>query len=97
MAPGAFEWLGAGFGVLGSGLLALARPAVVRAGWLCFLAANIAMGAFAVRVDATGLLVQQMGFMATTVFGLYRTWWCAVRENAETGADSEPGRRDSLV
>lgn len=68
-----FEWTGSIFGLLGAFLLAINSPRLSRYGWVAFLAANIAMIAFAVRIQADGLLLQQIGFTLTSVIGLYRT------------------------
>lgn len=67
----AFEWSGALFGLLGSFLLAT-HSAWSRYGWLAFLAANLAMTVFAIAINAYGLLVQQVGFTATTLLGMHR-------------------------
>lgn len=67
----AAEWSGAFFGLLGSFLLAT-HSSVSRYGWLAYLLANLAMLAFAATISAYGLLVQQVGFTATTVLGMYR-------------------------
>ena len=77
----AFEWSGALFGLLGSFLLAT-HSRWSRYGWLAYLAANLAMGTFAATIGAYGLLVQQLGFTATTVLGLYRTGWVGRRSSA---------------
>lgn len=67
-----FEWAGTILGLLGALLLAT-NSKVSRYGWLAFLGANIAMIAFALGIGAYGLLVQQIGFTATSCLGLYRT------------------------
>lgn len=71
MSAQAFEWTGSLLGLLGAFLLAT-NTRVSRYGWLAFLAANLAMIAFAMSIGATGLLVQQLGFMGTSCLGLYR-------------------------
>ena len=48
-------------------------PPISRYGWLAFLGANVAMTAFAMTIGAYGLLVQQLGFTATTLLGLRRS------------------------
>jgi len=58
-------------GLLGSFLLAT-HTQVSRYGWLAFLIANIAMIGFAFMGSHYGLLTQQLGFMATTLLGVYR-------------------------
>lgn len=72
MAVIAFEWIGALLGLLGAFLLAT-HSHVSRYGWLAFLGANVAMTAFAVTIGAYGLLLQQLGFTATTLLGLRRS------------------------
>lgn len=67
-----FEWAGTILGLLGALLLAT-NSKVSRYGWLAFLGENIAMIAFALGIGAYGLLVQQIGFTATSCLGLYRT------------------------
>ena len=67
-----FEWSGATLGLLGAFLLAT-NTRFSRHGWIAFLCANIAMIAFALRIHADGLLLQQLGFTATSLLGLYRT------------------------
>jgi hypothetical protein len=66
-----FEWSGSLFGLLGALLLA-SNSRASKYGWVAFLAANCAMIAFAVAIDARGLLLQQIGFMATSLLGIYR-------------------------
>ena len=51
--------------------------------WLAFLAANLAMIGFAVGIHRYGLLVQQVGFMATSLLGIYRAWRCAPKRHNE--------------
>ena len=68
-----FEWAGALFGLAGSFLLAT-NSRVSRYGWLAFLVANVTMAAFALLIERNGLLMQQVGFTATTLLGLYRCW-----------------------
>ena len=67
-----FEWSGTFLGLLGAFLLAT-NTRFSRYGWIAFFGANIAMIAFAFRIHADGLRLQQLGFMATSVLGLYRT------------------------
>ena len=65
------EWTGSLSGLLGAFLLAT-QSRVSRYGWLAFLSANVAMIAFALGIGRYGLLVQQIGFMATSLLGIYR-------------------------
>lgn len=77
----AFEWAGSILGLLGAFLLAT-HTRLSRYGWLAFFAANLAMIAFALGIDRYGLLVQQIGFMGTSVLGLYRAGFLLVRKEA---------------
>ncbi len=70
----ALEWTGCVLGLLGAFLLAT-NTSVSRWGWVSFLLANFAVIAFARRIQANGLLVQQLGFFATSALGLYRAFW----------------------
>ena len=70
----ALEWSGCVLGLLGAFLLAT-NTGVSRWGWVLFLLANFAVIAFARRIRANGLLVQQLGFFATSSLGLYRAFW----------------------
>lgn len=67
-----FEWAGSLLGLLGAFLLAT-HSRVSRYGWVAFLAANLAMVAFAIGIDRYGLLLQQVGFTATSLLGLRRS------------------------
>lgn len=67
----ASQWMGCAFGILGS--LALARGATVTRVFVFFLASNLFWICFAVLADAPGLLVMQVAFTATSIYGLYRS------------------------
>ncbi len=67
-----FEWSGSILGLLGAFLLAT-NSGLSRYGWLAFLAANVAMIVFAAGIGAHGLLLQQLGFTASSCLGLYRS------------------------
>ncbi len=67
----AFEWTGSLLGLLGALLLAT-HTRLSRFGWVAFFIANVAMIAFAIGISRYGLLLQQVGFMATSLLGLYR-------------------------
>lgn len=67
----ALEWMGAMLGLTGAFLLAT-NSRMSRYGWLAFLAANLLMMAFAALIERNGLLLQQVGFTATSLLGLYR-------------------------
>lgn len=68
-----FEWAGSIIGLLGAFLLALNSRRFSRYGWVAFLVANFAMIAFAFRINADGLQLQQVGFVITSCIGLYQT------------------------
>ena len=68
------EWTGCSLGLLGAFLLAT-NTSVSRYGWIAFLLANFAVIGFAKGIRAHGLLVQQLGFMATSCLGLVRAFW----------------------
>lgn len=65
------EWSGSLCGLTGAFLLAT-HSRLSRYGWVAFLVANIAMVGFAMGIGRYGLLVQQLGFMATSLLGIYR-------------------------
>lgn len=81
-----FEWAGSLFGLLGSYLVAT-QSRMSRYGWVAFLAANISMILFAFGVKHYGLLVQQVGFMGSSMLGLYRAGLVPVlpRCNSQSG------------
>ena len=66
-----FEWAGCALGLIGSILLA-SNTRYSRYGWFAFFFANIAMVGLAMIIERNGLLLQQLGFIATSVLGLYR-------------------------
>ena len=66
------EWGGALIGLFGAALLA-SQVSFSRWGWAAFLLANWFFIAWALRIDAFGLLLQQVGFMLTSLVGLYRS------------------------
>jgi hypothetical protein len=66
-----FEWCGSVLGLLGAFLLAT-HTQFSEYGWIAFFLANLAMIAFAFGIRRYGLLVQQIGFVATSVLALYR-------------------------
>lgn len=68
----ALEWIGSLSGLLGALLLAT-HTRVSQYGWIAFFVANVALIAFSVGIDRYGLLVQQLGFMGTSLLGLYRS------------------------
>ena len=66
-----FEWAGASLGLVGAFLLAT-NTSASKYGWIAFLVANLAMIVFSIQINAWGLFAQQVGFMGTSMFGLYR-------------------------
>ncbi len=67
----AMEWAGCILGLSGSFLLAT-HTSVSPLGWYAYLGANIATGLFAAGTGANGLLIQQLGFTASTLLGIYK-------------------------
>jgi hypothetical protein len=67
----AIEACAALFGLLGAFLLAT-RSDVSAWGWVAFLASNAGWIAFAVARRLWWLLVQQIGFTATSLLGIWR-------------------------
>ena len=70
-----YEWSGSLLGLLGAFLLALNNPRISRFGWIGFILANFAMILFAVSIHRNGLLLQQSGFLFTSLLGVYRSTW----------------------
>lgn len=67
------EWAGCALGLAGAFLLAT-NTAVSKHGWIAFLIANVAMIIFANGIKARGLMLQQLGFLATSALGIYRAF-----------------------
>lgn len=65
------EWSGSLTGLLGAFLLAT-HSQVSRYGWIAFLTANLLMIGFALMIHRYGLLIQQIGFMGTSLMGMHR-------------------------
>lgn len=63
------EWGGSLVGLLGAFLLAT-KSRLSRYGWVAFLVANIVMIVFAYAISRHGLLIQQLGFMGTSLYGM---------------------------
>lgn len=66
------EWGSCVMGLLGALVLAT-NTRISRWGWLAFLLANICSVGFAVGIERYGLLLQQLGFVATSLLGMSRT------------------------
>ncbi len=67
------EWAGSILGLAGSAALATNTP-FSKYGWIAFLMANFAIIGFARGIRANGLLLQQIGFCATSCLGLFRAF-----------------------
>jgi len=65
--------------LLGAFLLAT-HSRFSRFGWIAFLAVNFAMVGFAILIHAHGLLLQQLGFVATSLLGWSRSMMTAHRD-----------------
>lgn len=65
------EWAGCLVALAGAALLAC-NTRFSPIGWAAFLAANVLMICFAWKIRRSGLLVQQVGFTATSILGLCR-------------------------
>jgi hypothetical protein len=46
---------------------------ISRWGWLAFFLANLCSVGFAVGIERYGLMLQQLGFVATSLLGMART------------------------
>lgn len=82
------EWVAAGLGLLGAGLLAT-NSRWSAYGWLAFLGSNVRWITYAQQLAAWGLLAQQVGFTATSVLGVWR--WRVGRQTPETKNPAEAG------
>lgn len=85
------EWSGALIGIAGAGLLAT-HSHVAKYGWLCFLAANLIFIAWALRIGATGLLVQQVCFTLTSLLGIARSGFLPSNHVENKNESSSPAR-----
>lgn len=65
------DWCGSALGLLGAYTLA-SRLGISRYGWLAFFAANVIYIAMASSLGVPGLLAQQIGFLGSSAFGIYR-------------------------
>jgi nicotinamide riboside transporter PnuC len=66
------EWIGTLSSLSGAFLLAT-HNRVSQYGWIAFLIANLALIGFSLGIGRHGLLLQQIGFTATSLIGLYRS------------------------
>ena len=67
----ALEWSGCVFGLLGAALLAMNSPESGY-GFAAFLLSNLCWIAFAAVNRHRGLLLMQIGFLSTSVLGVWR-------------------------
>jgi hypothetical protein len=74
------EWAGCAFGLAGAFLLAT-NSRISRYGWIAFLLANFSMIALALMIHRPGLLVQQLGFCASSILGLARSGFFATKRS----------------
>ncbi|WP_454906791.1 hypothetical protein [Variovorax gossypii] len=71
-----WESLGSMFGIVGAFLLAVGLGAgYTRLGWLCFLGSNLSWLAFARAKGFNKLQLQTLAFMASTLLGIYRSFF----------------------
>ncbi len=71
---GMIEWLGALFGIAGAALLAFNVP-YSGFGFVAFLFSNLFWIAYGITKRSFGILVMQLFFSATSLFGIYRWLW----------------------
>lgn len=67
-----FEWASTVTGLAGAYLLAT-NTRISRWGWFGFTLANVFAMTFALRAGHHGLFVQQLGFMGSSLLGMYRS------------------------
>lgn len=65
------EWIGSILALVGSGLLASNTKLSVW-GFAVYLVSNCCWIAYAIATNAHGMLFMQCGFLATSIFGIYR-------------------------
>ena len=80
----AIEWISCGFGLAGAFLVAT-NSRLSKWGWICFLMSNVGWICYAVSTHANGLLLQQLGFTATSMYGI-KQWWLGKRGAAPSPA-----------
>lgn len=71
--PTALEWCGCATGLIGAALVA-SNTMLVWWGFVAFMASNLAWIGFALLRHVRGLLVMQLAFAVTSMFGLVRFW-----------------------
>lgn len=65
------QWVGCAFGLLGSAMLAM-NSRYSGWGFVAFLFSNLAWIYFGLMTHATGLIVMQIGFTATSLIGVWK-------------------------
>ncbi|MGY4831831.1 hypothetical protein ACVNIS_24875 (plasmid) [Sphaerotilaceae bacterium SBD11-9] len=71
----ALEAGGSVLGLIGAYSLATHSQSVALLGWLAFLSANVAMIGFAASIKRYWLLLQQVGFLGSSLLGLVNVVW----------------------
>jgi hypothetical protein len=67
----ALDWIGCATALLGSALLA-SNTRASALGWVAYFTSNCAWIAYGLLTAQQSIVVMQVGFMATTLLGLYR-------------------------
>jgi hypothetical protein len=67
------EWIGSFLGLLGAFLLAT-NSRVSRWGWGAFFVSNLLLVVLAVGISRWGLLTMQVGFLGTSILGIWRSF-----------------------
>jgi len=67
------QWAGSIVGLLGAFLLAT-HSRLSRWGWIAFFGSNVLLIVFTAGLELWGLLIMQVGFLATSVLGIYRSF-----------------------
>jgi hypothetical protein len=84
------EWAGSVLALLGAFLLAT-NSRVSRWGWGAFLCSNVLLIVLAISIGRWGFLTMQIGFLGTSILGIWRTF--AARErNPSQALDTAAGR-----
>lgn len=93
MAP-MLDWIGCIFGLLGALMLALNLPQS-RYGFWAYLVSNLAWIGYSALTAQIPLLLQTMGFLVTTLIGIYR--WRGLRITRSGGETTKLERDDDDV
>lgn len=73
------EWIGSLSGLLGSYMLAF-NTKISRYGWFSFMVANVSLIIFSYMGHHHGLLLQSIGFMGSSLLGVYRAFIVPARK-----------------